>query len=81
MPNSLLKRQIGIAPGRQSGGLTGAAFHVLDQVDVLCGAWAVLCFVVSPTWGRVLGSLACIYVGHQVVTLAGYWLGMRATAR
>ena len=81
LPNSLLKRQLGIAPGRQGRGLSAAVFHVFDQVDVVCGAWIVLCAVVSPTLGRVLGSLACIYVGHQVVTLAGYRLGMRATAR
>jgi CDP-2,3-bis-(O-geranylgeranyl)-sn-glycerol synthase len=81
LPNSLLKRQLGIAPGRQGGGVAGIVFHVLDQVDVVCGAWLVLWAVAPPTVGRVLGSLACIYAGHQAVTRAGYRLGMRATAR
>jgi CDP-2,3-bis-(O-geranylgeranyl)-sn-glycerol synthase len=64
LPNSLLKRQLGIGPGRQARGLRGAAFHVLDQLDVLCGAWAVLCAVVQPTLGRMIGSVACVYMGH-----------------
>jgi hypothetical protein len=81
LPNSMLKRQMRIAPGAQASGGRGLAFHVLDQVDVLVGAWAVLATVVRPTLGRVSGSVACVYVGHQVVTRLGYWLGMRATAR
>jgi CDP-2,3-bis-(O-geranylgeranyl)-sn-glycerol synthase len=81
LPNSLLKRRLGIAPGAQTGGALGVAFHLLDQVDVLLGAWAALAVVVRPTPARVLGSIACVYLGHQLVTLLGYRLGMRATAR
>jgi hypothetical protein len=81
LPNSLLKRRLGIAPGAQAGGVRGIAFHVLDQIDVVLGAWAVLAWVVKPSWGRVAGSLGSVYVGHQLVSLLGYWLGMRATAR
>jgi hypothetical protein len=81
LPNSLLKRQWAIAPGEQASGLKGAAFHVLDQLDVLVGAWLVLSLLVSITWQRVLGSAIFMYVAHQVITAAGYLLGMRATAR
>jgi hypothetical protein len=81
LPNSLLKRQLDIAPGRQAGGGRGLLFHVLDQVDVLAGAWLVLAALVSPTPARLAGSAVCVYLGHQVITVVGYGLGMRATAR
>jgi hypothetical protein len=81
LPNSLLKRRVGIPAGTQATGMRGVVFHVLDQVDVVFGAWLVLLWVVKPTWARIAGSLGTVYVGHQVVTLVGYWLGMRKTAR
>ena len=34
LPNSLLKRRMRIAPGAQTGGIRGVAFHVLDQIDL-----------------------------------------------
>lgn len=81
LPNSFLKRRAGIGPGTQARGARGAVFHVLDQVDVVFGAWAVLAWVATPSWARFAGSLGAVYVGHQVLTLVGYWLGMRSTAR
>jgi hypothetical protein len=81
LPNSFLKRQLEIAPGGQARGLTGAVFHVLDQVDVTAGAWLVLALRVRPTPALVLASLAFIFVTHQAITIAGYALGMRATWR
>jgi CDP-diglyceride synthetase len=81
LPNSFLKRRLGIAPGSQASGARGVAFHVLDQVDMVFGAWAVLVWLVTPTWARLAGSLATVYVGHQLISVAGYGLGMRTSAR
>jgi hypothetical protein len=81
LPNSALKRQLGITPGAQDDGLRGALFHVLDQVDVLVGSWIVLSFVVHPTAGLLLGSFLFVYLGHQLLTAVGYGLGMRTTWR
>jgi hypothetical protein len=81
LPNSFLKRRLGIAPGAPTKGAGRIVFHLLDQVDVVFGAWAVLAWLASPTWARLAGSFAAVYVGHQLVSLAGYWLGMRTTAR
>jgi len=81
LPNSFLKRRLGIAPGSQASSARGVAFHVLDQVDMVFGAWAVLVWLVTPTWARLAGSLATVYVGHQLISVAGYWLGMRKSAR
>jgi hypothetical protein len=81
LPNSFLKRRMGIAPGTQAGGIRGVAFHVLDQIDVVFGAWAILAWVARPTMGRLGGTLGTVYIGHQLVSLVGYWLGMRTSAR
>jgi len=81
LPNSFCKRQLDIAPGRRAGGAAAVLFHVLDQVDVVAGAWLVLWLVVPPTAGLVLASLAFVFVTHQLMTVVGYALGMRATWR
>lgn len=81
LPNSFAKRRLGIAPGTQAHGVRGVLFHVLDQVDLVLGAWIVLAWVTMPTWARLAGSLVTVYAGHQVLSLAGYGLGMRSTAR
>jgi CDP-archaeol synthase len=81
LPNSFLKRRMGIAPGSQARGVRGAAFHVLDQIDLVFGAWAVLAWIATPTWPRLAGSILILYMGHQLLSVAGYWLGMRTTAR
>ncbi|HEX2344033.1 MAG TPA: hypothetical protein VHI98_26420 [Vicinamibacterales bacterium] len=41
----------------------------------------MLAIFVSATPRLVLGSALFVYLGHQLITLLGYLLGMRATAR
>ena len=81
LPNSFIKRQLGIAPGTAGSGVTGVLFYLLDQVDLLLGVWLVLAFIVEITLMRVLWSIVFLFFAHQVMTIAGYALGMRATAR
>lgn len=81
LPNSLIKRQLNVAPGSAAAGLAGGLFYVLDQVDMLVGVWLVLGFVVRASIERILWSILFLFVIHQVLTLIGYGLGMRATAR
>jgi CDP-archaeol synthase len=81
LPNSLLKRQLGIAPGAAGGGMWSAVFYILDQVDMLAGVWLVLAFVLTVTVARVLWSVVFLFIAHQLLTVIGYRLGMRATAR
>jgi hypothetical protein len=81
LPNSLLKRQLGIAPGAAGGGLRGVLFYVLDQVDMLVGVWVLLGLAIGITAARVLWSVVFLFIAHQVLTVVGYRLGMRATAR
>ena len=49
LPNSFLKRRLGISPGAQASGIRGLVFHIADQIDVVFGAWAVLaCVELEP---------------------------------
>ncbi len=81
LPNSALKRQLGVAPGAAGGGVVGSVFYVVDQIDMLVGVWVVLGFTARVTALRVLWSVVFLFIAHQVLTVVGYRLGMRATAR
>jgi len=81
LPNSFIKRRLEIAPGSHSRGWKGAVFHVVDQIDVVAGAWLVLWWFVPANGALVLASVAFVFVTHQMVTAAGYALGMRKTWR
>src|SRR5262245_7614034 len=81
LPNSVLKRQLGIASGEAGSGIIGSFFYVLDQIDMLFGVWVVLGLAVGLTALRVLWSVVFLFITHQLLTVVGYRLGMRATAR
>jgi hypothetical protein len=81
LPNSFVKRQIGIAPGEAASGVSSWFFYVFDQLDFLIGAWAVLALFVSVSFERVAFSALFIFVSHQMLSFFGYLLGIRETAR
>lgn len=81
LPNSFLKRQLDIPSGHQAGGVLRLVFFFLDQVDVLLGAWLIFATVTQVTPGRICISIVIIFVMHNLVTVVGYGLGMRKTAR
>jgi hypothetical protein len=81
LPNSFAKRQLGIPPGGTARGLPGALFFLWDQLDVLVGYWLVAALVVDPTPVRVAASALVVGGIHPLLTVAGYWLGMRPTPR
>jgi hypothetical protein len=79
LPNSFLKRQLEISPGKKKGGVLGAAFFLFDQVDLAVGIWVFLLFLVRPPLILVLWSLLLTLVLHVSVSSVGYLLGMRKT--
>jgi len=81
LPNSFIKRRFEIAPGRAAKGWKGVVFYVYDQIDFLLGSWLVLAIVVPVTVERALLSAGLLLVAHQMMSSAGYALGMRRTAR
>ncbi|MCI0390482.1 MAG: CDP-archaeol synthase [Acidobacteria bacterium] len=81
LPNSFIKRRLGIAPGTAAKGWKGLIFYVYDQIDLLLGAWIVLAVVVPVTVERALLSAGFLLVAHQLMSSVGYALGVRRTAR
>ena len=81
LPNSLVKRQLGIEPGGTARGLRGVVFFVWDQIDVLLGFWLVIGCAVAPTPPRVAATLLVVGGIHPLLTVAGFLLGLRPTAR
>lgn len=75
LPNSLAKRRLGVPPG----GRGGAVFTLIDQVDLLAGAWLVLGLVGEASVLRASLSLALVAVIHPVVTAVGKGTGLRAS--
>jgi CDP-archaeol synthase len=78
LPNSALKRRLGIAPGERAGSRLGVAFAIHDQADFVLGAWPLL----APVWRMRLREVAeafAVVAGvHLGVNAVGYALGARS---
>ena len=83
LPNSFAKRQVGIESGSAGKGLALPVFYVLDQIDLLVGIWLAVALFAGWVFSveAVVISFALVFVGHQLITLIGYFLGMRKTIR
>ncbi len=81
LPNSFVKRRLDIAPGKTAGGWQSIVFFLWDQLDVLMGFWLALAFVVPATPLRLALSALIVVAIHPLLSLIGYGLGMRKTAR
>ena len=81
LPNSFVKRQLGIAPGGTTAGPLAILFYLWDQLDLLIGWWLACAPFVAATPPRVGISIALVGGLHPLVTLIGWLLGMRPTAR
>jgi CDP-diglyceride synthetase len=77
LPNSFMKRQLGIEPGAQLRSPLGLAITILDQADFVLGAWVLL----LPIWAMPpLGALLAFVVVagvHSVINVIGYAIGAR----
>jgi hypothetical protein len=78
LPNSALKRRLGIAPGERAGSALGVALAIHDQADFVLGAWPLL----APVWrmrAREVAEAFAVVAGvHIGVNLAGYAVGARS---
>lgn len=79
LPNSFLKRQIGIKPGKKGKGLWAILFFLFDQIDFVIGIWVCLFFVIKPSAFIVLWSFILALFVHLAVSATGFLLGMRKT--
>lgn len=81
LPNSFVKRQRGIAPGKTTTGPLALVFYVWDQVDLLIGAWPLIALWIPVERDVVLASFTLALVAHPLVSLIGYLVGARRSAR
>jgi CDP-archaeol synthase len=79
LPNSFLKRRLGIAPGTRRHSPAGVAISIFDQADWVPTAWLLL----RPVWQMSAREAAQVFVlavaVHLPVNLVGYALGVRRT--
>jgi CDP-diglyceride synthetase len=70
LPNSFVKRQIGIGPGESGQGIVGRAFWIVDQLDSLAGMLLITWPVWQPPLALVLLLTAIMLVAHPI----GAWI-------
>ena len=78
LPNSALKRRLGIAPGERGRSRLGVVLAVHDQADFVLGAWPLLAPVWRMSAREVAEAFAVVAGVHIGVNLAGYALGARS---
>ena len=81
LPNSFVKRQLGVAPGATARGPRRVLFYLWDQLDLLGGAWPLVSFWVRPTASLVAASVVVALALHPAVALIGFLIGARTSAR
>lgn len=81
LPNSFVKRRLGIPRGKTARGPLAVLFYVWDQVDTVIGAWPLLGLWLRPSWLLVVMSCAVALSVHPLVAWIGYRLGARDSAR
>lgn len=77
LPNSFIKRRIGITPGKTAKGAVGLAFFIIDQIDSLIGVVLVLSLLSKISFAKY-----CLYIllgalTHIAVNLVLYALKIR----
>ena len=80
LPNSFVKRQLGILPGQPARGALSALFYIWDQIDLLA-AWPLIAFWVRPTAVLVAISVLLVLAIHPIISLIGFVIGARRSAR
>ena len=77
LPNSLLKRQLDIAPGDRRTTPAGLALVLFDQAYFVPAVWLAL----RPLWRMPVRDMAAVAmvvtVVHLGVNVAGYMIGAR----
>lgn len=81
LPNSFVKRRLGIAPGTTTRGPLALLFYVWDQIDLVLGAWPLIACWIGFDPVLFAASLLVALCAHPTVSLLGWLIGARRTAR
>lgn len=78
LPNSFMKRQLGIAPGTQRRSVGGMLLALYDQADFVPGIWLLL----LPIWvmpvAQMAVAFAVVTAVHLVLNVVGWAMGARS---
>ncbi len=78
LPNSFLKRRLGIGAGETGAGMQKMFFWIFDQLDSLAGALALLSTVWRPDWAFIAVVAALALVLHPAVAVLMVALGLKS---
>ena len=78
LPNSFLKRRMGIAAGSQRRSAAGLALSVLDQGDFVLGIWVLLLPIWVMSVPQAVFAFVVVVAVHAVINVIGYAIGARA---
>ena len=76
LPNSFLKRQLGVPPGAQSSLL----LTIYDQADFVLVVWLLLLPLWAMAWWQAVFVFAVVTAVHLVINVIGFAIGARETA-
>lgn len=77
LPNSFIKRRLGIVPGKSVDGLKKSVFIFFDQADSVFGCVLVVCFYRPMSLGFYLVYVAVGAVTHILINMLLYCAKLR----
>jgi CDP-diglyceride synthetase len=77
LPNSFLKRRIGIAPGAQARSVGGAVLSLYDQGDFVLAIWVLLLPIWTMSVGQAVVAFVVVTAVHLAINVLGYAVGAR----
>ena len=77
LPNSFIKRRLGIQSGKTDKGLKGILFFVIDQIDSLIGVFFVLMLLNGMSLSRYFLYLFIGALTHIIINLILFCLKIR----
>ena len=77
LPNSFIKRRIGISSGKTDKGIKGVTFFIVDQIDSLIGVMFVLYLFSNFTMWKYIGYVALGAITHIAINLTLYFAKVR----
>lgn len=77
LPNSFIKRRIGIPSGKTAQGITGKIFFIIDQIDSLIGVMLILYFASGISFAKYMLYILLGGITHISVNAALYGLKIR----
>ena len=77
LPNSYIKRKLGILPGKRAKGKKKIFFFALDQIDSVIGVVFVVALILNLNAVQILEYIALGTVTHIVINIMLYRLNLR----